>query len=460
MLNRDNLHNYQLTCVDHVINRSHCGLFLQMGLGKTVISLTAIDYLMYKELEINRTLVIAPKRVAESVWAQEAAQWEHLKHLKIVIVSGPPKQRRRALLAPGDVYVIGRDNVVWLCGEYGYSKLPFDMLIIDELSSFKNPNSKRFKALKGTQPSFSRIVGLTGTPAPNGLIDLWSQMYLLDRGQRLGKFLGTYRTRYFTAAAQKGHIVYKYALKKGAEKMIHDQISDICISMKSEDYLELPETIINPIKLALPATIMKQYKDFEKELVLDLIDNAGEDKEISVLNAAALSNKLLQFANGAVYDEAKNWHEVHDIKIKETIELVEDSNSPVLIAWTYKHDQARLLKALKKYDPRPLKDPQDILDWNAGKIKVLMMHPASGGHGLNLQYGGNTIIWFGQTWSLELYEQLNARLDRQGQRNAVIMNKLVMEGTMDNDVVRAITGKANTQNALMDAVKLRIKKYI
>lgn len=460
MLTEQDLHEYQRDCVDHIMSRTHCALFLEMGLGKTVTTLTAINKLMYEELDIDKTLVIAPKRVAENVWTQEAQMWEHLKHLRIVVVTGSAKQRRRALLEKADIYVIGRDNTAWLCTQYGGGMLPFDMLVIDELSSFKNPQSVRFKALKNVQPSFSRVVGLTGTPAPNGLIDLWSQIYLLDRGERLGKFIGQYRNTYFTQAASNGHIVYRYALKgKEYEKEIHRKISDICISMKAKDYLELPETIVNPIYLNMSDQDLEAYNEFEKELVMELIDEMGGETEISVMHAGALSNKLLQFANGAVYDKSKNWHEIHDVKIQEVQEIIENSNSPVLIAWAFKHDEARLLQALKKYKPRPLKDTQDIIDWNNGDIKVLLMHPASGGHGLNLQHGGNNTVWFGQTWSLELYQQLNARLDRQGQTKPVILHKLLVKKTIDIDVAKAIDRKSGSQEALMQAVKARIAKY-
>lgn len=344
--------------------------------------------------------------------------------------------------------------------------MPYDMLVIDELSSFKNPKSVRFKALRAVQPSFSRVVGLTGTPAPNGLIDLWSQIYLLDRGERLGKFISNYRENFFKAGASNGHIVYKYILKSGGDEEIHRRISDICLSMKSEDYLSLPRLIHNPVVITMPADVKQRYDDFEKDQVMEifaeLVEEGGfaEDVEISALNAAALSNKLLQFANGAVYDEDKNWHVVHDLKIEAVKEILETSDSPVLIAWTYRHDMYRLMEALKKHHPRELKTGEDIDAWNRGEIKVMLMHPASGGHGLNLQSGGNNIIWFGQTWSLELLQQFNARLYRQGQEKPVIIHKLIAEGTVDEDVVKAQDRKANKQEALMQAVKAKIKKYL
>lgn len=457
-MKRSDLHNYQETASQHILDNTHSALFLEMGLGKTVATLTAIKFLMYEDLEISSALVIAPKRVAESVWDAECEKWEHLKNLRVVKIIGTAKQRREALSKRADIYMIGRDNIAWLCGQYGGSMLPYDMLVIDELSSFKNPKSIRFKALRNVQPSFKRVVGLTGTPAPNGLIDLWSQIYLLDRGQRLGKFVTQYRAEYFSEGAKNGHIVYNYNLRKNSEQLIHDKIGDICISMKTKDYLELPDRIDNVIEIKFPPDIQKLYDDFEREQVLELF---SEGEDISAVNAAALSTKLLQFANGAIYDENKEYHIVHDLKIQEAKDIIENANgNPVLIAWTFRHDMYRLKEALKKYKPRELKEDKDIRDWNAGKIQVLMMHPASGGHGLNLQSGGSIIIWFGQTWSLELEQQLNARLHRQGQKNVVVINKLVAVSTVDQDVIKSQKAKSSKQNNLMEAVKARIKKYL
>lgn len=454
------MHPYQDTAVNHIITHPYSGLFLDMGLGKTVSSLTAIDILMYQELEVSSVLVIGPKRVIESVWEAETRKWSHLQHLKIVKIVGTIKQRKAALREQGDIYLVSRDNIAWLCGQYGGSMLPFDMLVIDELSSFKNPKSVRFKALRSVQPSFSRIVGLTGTPAPNGLIDLWSQLYLLDRGERLGKFISHYRDEYFKPGGRNGHIVYNYNLQKTGEQRIHDQIKDICMSMKAEDYLDLPDTQINDIDIIFPAALQKKYDDFEKEQVLKLFAEQEDADAVTALNAAALSNKLLQFANGAIYDEDKNWHTLHDLKIDALKEIVEDANGkPVLVAYAYKHDLERIMKALKKYSPKKLESDEDIQAWNKGKIQVMVMHPASGGHGLNLQAGGNLIIWFGQTWSLELYQQFNARLDRQGQENAVIINRLVSSNTIDQKVVKALEGKDKKQSGLMDAVKALVEKY-
>lgn len=459
-MNRENLHDYQLTAVDHIINNKHCALFLEMGLGKTVSTLTAITTLIFEELDIANVLIIAPKRVAENVWSSELQKWSHLSGLTISKVIGPVKQRKEALRKKADIYTIGRDNVAWLCGQYGGSMLPFDMLVIDELSSFKNNKSVRFKALRNVQPSFKRVVGLTGTPAPNGLIDLWSQIYLLDRGERLGKFIGKYRDEYFKEGKRNGAIIYDYNIRPDGEARIFEKIKDICMSMKAKDYLSLPGRIENIIELKFDEELQKKYDDFERDQVLELYAALPEGQEISAVNAAALSNKLLQFANGAVYDNNKNYHIVHDLKIEAIKEIIEDANGkPVLIAYSYRHDLERMMEALAKYKPVKLTTDQDITDWNKGKIQVMIMHPASGGHGLNLQAGGNILVWFGQTWSLELYQQFNARLDRQGQEAVVIIHKLVATKTMDVRVVNALKGKDKTQDGLMEAVKALIKKY-
>ncbi len=454
-MNIDDLYDYQWTSVKHIIDNTHCALFLEMGLGKTVSTLTAINELMYNELEITRVLVVAPKRVVESVWDAEINKWEHLKHLSIVKVVGSAKQRREALQKDADIFIIGRDNIAWLCGMYGGGMLPFDTLVIDELSSFKSHKSQRFKALRMVQPSFSRVIGLTGTPAPNGLIDLWAQMYLLDRGERLGKFITHFREQYFTLAYNG----FGYDLRKGSEPLIHEKIGDICISMKNADYLQLPELVNNIIDIRFDEAMQAKYDKFEEERVLQLIEDSV-DGEVTAANAAALSTKLLQFANGAVYDEDKNVHHIHDLKIDALKEIIEDANGkPVLVAYAFKHDATRIMATLKKYKPVKLSDDKDIVNWNAGKIKVLVMHPASGGHGLNLQSGGNIIVWFGQTWSLELYQQLNARLHRQGQKQTVIVHKLVASKTIDQKVARVMEGKATKQEGLMDAVKALVQKY-
>ena len=452
-MNENNLHNYQRGAVDHILNNDFCGLFLDMGLGKTVSSLTAVQKLINEELEVDKVLVIAPKRVAESVWSAECEKWEHLKGLKVVKIIGNEKQRKAALREDADVYMLGRDNIVWLCGLYGGSMLPFDMLIIDESSSFKSAKSLRFKALKLAQPSFKRVVILTGTPAPNGLIDLWSQIYLLDRGKRLGQTITFYRDNFF----RKSYDGWSFLMQEGAEERIQNKIKDICLSMKAKDYLELPERVNNFIKVVFPPELKKKYLDFEREKVLELL---SAQEEITAMNAAGLVNKLLQFANGAVYDADRVWHEVHGLKLDAAEEVIENANGkPVLIAYTYKPDLERLLVRLKKYKPRKLQTEQDIKDWNAGKIQVLLMHPASGGHGLNLQTGGNIALWFGQTYSLELYMQFNARLDRQGQTQGVIIHHLIAEGTQDEEVILSLDSKEDRQERLMASVKAKIEKY-
>lgn len=460
-MNESNLHDYQREAVDHIIENNACGLFLEMGLGKTVSTLTALNKLMYEELEVDRVLVIAPKRVIESVWSAEGNKWSHLKHLTFSKVIGNEKARKKALNKKADIYLISRDNVAWICGQYGGNMLPFDTLVIDELSSFKNPKSLRFKALRQVQPSFKRVIGLTGTPTPQGLIDLWSQIYLLDRGERLGKFITRYRETYFRPGQRNGAIVYNYNISEESEKMIYEKISDICMSMKAKDYLKLPDRIDNIIKLQMSETLRKQYIEFEKEQVLQLFEDQPLDEAISAVNAAALSNKLLQFANGAVYDSERKVHEIHKVKLEALKDIIDDANGkPVLVAWTYRHDIDRIKEYFKKYDLRELKTDQDIQDWNSGKIQIMTMHPASGGHGLNLQSGGNIVVWFGQTWSLELEQQFNARIHRQGQTEVVIINKLVCEKTLDEEVVQAIGFKSGNQDRLMDAVKARIKKYV
>lgn len=455
------LREYQNFCVEHITKSSHCGLFLEMGLGKTVSTLTAFNRLAFEDLDIETALVVAPKRVAESVWADEVKNWSHLNHLRVSIISGSEKQRLSAIREPADIYTISRDNIAWLCGQYGGSGLPFGMLIIDELSSFKNPQSLRFKALRAVQPSFKRVVGLTGTPAPNGLIDLWSQLYLLDRGERLGKTISKYRSEYFKPGKQNGYVVYSYNLKDGAEEGIHNRIGDICVSMKSKDYLTLPPRIDNVIKLEMPPDIKKKYVDFEKEKVLSLYSQLEGNKEVAALNAAALSNKLAQFANGAVYDDEKNWHAVHDLKLDAMAEVVEALNgNPLLVAWSFRSDRDRILKRFIAEGARELKTDKDIKDWNAGKIPILILHPASGGHGLNLQFGGHTALWFGSTWSAELEQQFNARLHRSGVKEAVTVHRLVVAGTIDEDIAKAVEAKALGQDALMEAIKARKSKYL
>lgn len=456
MLNESNLHEYQHTAVQHIIEHPYGALLMEMGLGKSISTLTAIKKLMDEYLEVSKVLVIAPKRVAESTWSDEIAKWEHLKGLTVSKILGTEKQRKVALKASADIYIINRENVVWLVSHLqGY--WPFDMVVIDELSSFKSSKSARFRALRLVRPKTNRVVGLTGTPVPNGLIDLWSQLYLLDLGERLGKTITSYRSKYFRPGRTNGQIVFDYKLNNGSEEAIYKQISDICISMKAEDYLQLPERIDRTVEVHLPEKMMNQYLEFEKEQVLAL---ENEDGDISAVNAAALSNKLLQFSNGAVYDSDRNVHDVHTEKLEALEEIVESANGQsVLVFFSFRHDVSRILRKLRTYYPKEIGGPEDIKAWNEGSIPVLLAHPAGAGHGLNLQAGGHIVVWFGLPWSSELYQQANARLYRQGQDKPVIIHHLIAKGTMDEDVMKALAGKIDKQEALMQAVKARIQKW-
>ncbi len=460
-LNRSNLHKYQEFSVQHIIKHPFAALFLEMGLGKTVSALTAIEELKYNRLEIDKTLVIAPKSVARNTWSDEVGKWEHLKHLRISIVLGTERQRKKALNTDADIYVINRENVAWLVSFYGGGYMPFDMLVIDELSSFKSAKAQRFKALRQVRPLFDRVVGLTGTPAPNGLVDIWPQIYLLDMGERLGKTITGFRQIYCREGLKNGHVVYKYHIAKGAEKAIYNKIGDICVSMKARDYLELPPQIDNTINVKLDASTLESYNSFAREKILEMMQD-GEDTTITAANAAALVGKLLQFANGAIYDEHKNVKAVHDFKLEAFKELVEESQGePILVFYSFKHDLNRI-RGLKGVGERvrTLKTSADMQDWNSGKIEILAAHPASAGHGLNLQHGGRIIAWFGLTYSLELYLQANARLMRQGQTKPVKVFKFAVEDTVDYDVLKAIEGKKTGQEALMSAVKAQISKYL
>lgn len=456
MLNESNLHEYQRTAVQHIIEHPYGALLMEMGLGKSISTLTAIKKLMDEYLEVNKVLVIAPKRVAESTWSDEIAKWEHLKGLTVSKILGTEKQRKAALKASADIFVINRENVVWLVSHLqGY--WPFDMVVIDELSSFKSSKSARFRALRLVRPKTNRVVGLTGTPAPNGLIDLWSQLYLLDLGERLGRTITSYRSKYFRPGRSNGQIVFDYKLNSGSEEAIYKQISDICISMKAEDYLQLPERIDRTVEVHLPEKMMNQYLEFEKDQVLAL---ENEDGDISAVNAAALSNKLLQFSNGAIYDSERNVHDIHNEKLEALEEILEAANGQsVLVFYSFRHDVSRILKKLKSYHPREIGRPEDIKAWNEGNIPVLLAHPAGAGHGLNLQAGGHIVVWFGLPWSSELYQQANARLYRQGQNKPVIVHHLIATGTMDEDVMKALGDKIDKQDALMQAVKARIQRW-
>lgn len=451
-------HSYQRHCINKILETKKLGLFLDMGLGKTVTTLTAVKELKYNRFQVCKVLVIAPKKVAEGTWTKEAAKWDHTKMLRVSPVLGSQAKRIRALNTPADLYVINRENVCWLV-DYYRNAWPFDMVVIDESSSFKSHSAKRFKALAGISSRISRMVELTGTPSPNGLADLWSQVYLLDGGERLGKRYSQFRERYFQPDKRGADgMIYSYEAKPGTEESILAKISDICISMKAEDYLELPDLTYHEIPVELDKKSWKAYQDLERKMILELPE---DDELISVTSAAALSNKLLQLANGAVYDEDRQVHEVHDCKIEAFLELVESlQGKPVLVFYNYQHDRERILKALAKSGLRirELKTTQDEDDWNAGRIDILLTHPASSAYGLNLQQGGNHVIWFGLTWNYELYTQANKRLHRQGQVNKVIIHHLVSTGTRDEDVMAALRRKDDVQNWVMESLKARIRR--
>lgn len=446
-----NPHDYQVYAYNRILDTPKIGLFMEMGLGKTVITLTAIEELMYHRIDIFRVLIIAPKKVAEDTWSRETQKWDHLKHLTISKVLGDKKKRLKALEADADIYVIGRDNVKWLVDECRKT-WRFDTVVIDELSSFKSNQSQRFKALRSVMPLIDRVIGLTGTPAPNGYTDLWSQIYLLDRGERLGKTIGAYREQYFTAGMRNGYTVFNWNLRKGADKLIQDKISDICVSMRAKDYLKLPERIDNTVYVKLSDQEMGLYKKMEREQIL-LMD---DDTAVVGLSAAAVGNKLLQIANGRVYDTERNVIHIHDAKLDALEEIIDcNPHEPVLVFYNFQHDLTALQERFQRLKPRMLKTAQDIADWNDGQIKLLLAHPASIGYGLNIQDGGHIIVWYGLTWNLELYAQANARLHRQGQLLSVIIHHLVAAGTIDEDVMRALASKDDMQNALIRAINER-----
>ena len=443
--------DYQKTAEDWIVEHKHCGLFLSMGLGKTVVTLTAIKRL---QDQVRKVLVIAPLRVAATVWAEEAAKWDHTSSLRCVKVLGSERDRKAALAADADIYIINRENVSWLVDQYAASgKWPFDMMVIDELSSFKSSKTERFRALRRTLPAVRRVVGLTGTPAPNGLIDLWSQLYLLDRGDRLGKTLGWYRQTFFDPGDRNGMIIYNWKPKPGAPETIYERIGDICMSMTAEDYLELPDRIDVEASVALVEKAQQAYETLERDLVLPMADEA-----ITAQNAAVLTGKLLQLANGAIYMDDGSYTWIHNAKLDALEDLVEAANGePVLVYYSFRHDEERILQRFPK--ARKLEKPEDVKAWNEGKVQMMIAHPASAGHGLNLQAGGHIIIWFGLTWSLELYQQANARLHRQGQQQPVTVHHIITKGTVDENVLKVLTGKAARQDALIDAVKARVMLY-
>jgi len=444
-------HHYQEFGFNHIIDNPFCGLFMDMGLGKTVVSLTAINRLIYQEAEVERVLVVGTKRIVRGVWKQEAQKWEHLKHLKVSIVWGTPAERIAALRTKADVYLINRENLVWLVNLF-QSKFPFKVVIIDESSSFKSHKSQRFKALKMVRKYIERMVLLTGTPAPNGLIDLWAQLYLLDEGERLEHTLSGYRERYFTLK-NPGELFSGYRPRKGAEQSIYAKIEDICVSMKAKDYLELPKLIENDIQIVLDKHVQQQYDKFQEDCIMEIANT-----EITALNAAALNTKLMQFANGAIYHPDREFTVLHDSKLDALEEIIEEANgNSVFVAYSFQHD----LKRIKKRFPhaRMLNSPQDEEDWNNGKIELLVAHPASAGHGLNLQDGGHIIVWFGLTWNLEYYQQFIARLMRQGQKVPVIVHRLIAMGTIDEKAAISLLKKERNQDDLMEAIKALIDMY-
>ena len=439
-------YDYQTFATNFVLEHPACGLILDMGLGKSVITLTALWSLLLDSFDVGKVLVVAPKRVAENTWPAELKKWEHLDGLTWSLVLGSEKDRRAALQRRAKIYIINRENVTWLVDNYRWD---FDTLVIDELSSFKSSKAQRFRALKRVRPRISRVIGLTGTPQPNGLLDLWPQMYLLDMGQRLGRFVGGYRERFFLPDKRNREVIYSYKPKEGAEEKIYELISDICISMRAADNLDMPELVASRVEVQMNAKERKLYEGFERDMVLHL-----KDGDLDAVNAAALSGKLVQMANGAVYGENRKVHHIHDRKLDALEDIIEAANGkPLLVAYWYKHDLERIRQ---RFEVRTIDTPKDIADWNEGKIPVALIHPASAGHGLNLQDGGSTIVWFGLTWSLELYQQLNARLWRQGQKHTVVVQHIVAAGTHDEDIMNALEKKDMSQTALIAAVKARI----
>lgn len=443
-------HDYQTYATNFILKNPISAIFLDMGLGKSVITLTSIFDLALDSFIIRKTLVIAPLRVARDTWPAEIEKWDHLKGLTYSVAIGTEKERKNALMQKVDIYLINRENVDWLVNRSG---LPFDyeMVVVDELSSFKAHSSRRFKAIRSVRPKVKRIVGLTGTPSGNGLMDLWAEIGILDMGQRLGRFITHFRNKYFIPDKRNQNIIFSYKPLPGSEDEIYRLISDITISMKSTDYLKMPECVINEIPVKLSDKEMKVYETMKQNLVLSL-----KDKEVDAASAASLSNKLLQMANGAVYADDGSVVPIHDRKLDALEDVIEAANGkPVLIAYWYKHDIERIQK---RFTVTKLDTADSIKAWNNGEIPVAIIHPASAGHGLNLQTGGSTLVWFGLTWSLELYQQTNARLWRQGQMDTVIIHHLISKGTMDERVMKALKNKDNTQSALIDAVKANLKE--
>ena len=450
---------HQRAGIKWITERPACALLWGMGTGKTVTTLTAIDLLLNDYLEDGPVLVVAPKRVAENTWSKECEKWPHLSHLRIRKIMGTAQQRIEAVHSIfegpfADVYVINRENVVWLVETLG-SRWPFPIVVIDELSSFKSAQAKRWKALRRVRGRIRRLIGLTGTPRPNGIEDLWPEVYLLDQGERLGRTLGAFRARYLVPEKMSGHIVYSYRPKEGAEEEVYAKLSDICMSIKKEDVLSLPGQIYEDVELTAPPAVLKQYKQFERDRVLECLDADGE---IVAGTEAALTNKLLQFANGAIYDMDGAVHRLHDVKLDALEEMIEEAGGdPVLVLYAYKHDAERIRERITC---RALDKPEDIDAWNRGEIPVALAHPASIGHGLNLQDGGHILIWFGLPWSLELYQQANERLNRPGQKNVCRVYHLILQGTHDERVLKSLNKKEKGQDAAIEALRLEIVKGV
>lgn len=438
-------HSYQEYAIRYIETHPISALLIDMGLGKTSITLTAIRNLLFDSFEVCKVLVIAPLRVAKNTWTDEIKKWEHLSTLTYSLIIGNENERLSALNEQTDIYIINRENVDWLVNKSGY-KFDFDMVVIDELSSFKNHQSKRFKSLMKVRPLVKRIVGLTGTPSSNGLMDLFAEFKILDMGKRLGYFIGQYRNTYFKPDKMNGPIVYSYKPLPNDENAIYEKISDITVSMKANEYLKMPELLTSNYVVELSNSEKNQYDEMTKSLVLEITDG-----EITASNAASLSNKLCQLSNGAIYDDEQNIVEIHDRKLEALEDIIESMNGkPLLIAYWYRHDLERIKSS---FSVREIKTSEDISDWNDGKIPVALIHPASAGHGLNLQNGGSTLVWFGLTWSLELYQQTNARLYRQGQKNTVVIQHIITKGTIDEQILKVLQKKNKTQADLIDAVR-------
>ena len=453
LLKKDNLHEYQIYAANYILDHPISAIFLSCGLGKTVITLTAIDELLSHNATF-KVLIICPLRIGLSVWKQECEKWEHLQHIRCAVAIGDIETRINALQQDADIYIINRENVDWLINKSGLP-FDFDMVVIDELSSFKSYGAKRFKALLKVRPFIKRIVGLTGTPSSNGLMDLWAEFRVLDFGKRLGRYITRYRLSYFEPDKRNAQMVFSYKPLPDAEKQIYEKISDITISMKSVDYLDMPECVINEVPVYMSPSEQSVYDDFRKDMVTKL-----KDEVIDAANAAVLSGKLLQMANGAVYDEEGFSHHIHDRKLDALEDLIEGANGkPVLVAYWFKHDLERIEARLKSlHIPYARLDkPDSIKRWNNGEVPVMLIHPASAGHGLNLQAGGSTLIWFGLTWSLELYQQTNARLWRQGQKETVVLHHIICRDTIDEDVMAALKRKEKVQSDLINAVKANLE---